>query len=250
MNRSSTSRAQLPNAKVEIVAKTRNAIVAQIVIRWPTSTVTKVFLAAWLAGLSGMPATWSATAAATASTSAMIARKGRLDDFPLATAQRYRQARCSQTTIENIPNKHSRAFGPEAEQRSVEPRHPGPVLGRRGRPELTCIPVSGCLRVRAGRPVRSRHWMHALGHYVDVVEQCTAGTCLVPFRMPGRQEALVAPPDLHPPPVDRVPGRGGGELSKNSGADSAAGKHQLGQALCSDRIDELRHEPCRDRLGQ
>src|SRR5258706_3862255 len=95
VNRSSTSRAQLANAKVEIVAKTRNAIVAQIVIRWPTSTVTNVFLAAWLAGLSGMPATWSATAAAAASTSAMIARKGRLGDFLLATAQRYRQARWS-----------------------------------------------------------------------------------------------------------------------------------------------------------
>src|SRR5258707_1979922 len=111
MNRSSTSRAQLANAKVEIVAKTRNAIVAQIVIRWPTSTVTKVFLAAWLAGLSGMPATWSATAAATASTSAMIARKGRLDDFPLVTAQRYRQARWSQTTIENIANRRSGESG-------------------------------------------------------------------------------------------------------------------------------------------
>src|SRR5215469_12849164 len=96
MNRSSASRAQLANAKVETVAKARNAIVAQIVIRWPTSTVTSApFLAASLADVarSGMPATWSATAAATASTSAMIARKGRLRDTGVATAQRYRDWR-------------------------------------------------------------------------------------------------------------------------------------------------------------
>jgi hypothetical protein len=35
------------------------------------------------------------TAAATASTSVMIARHGRLRDFGVATAQRYRQARLS-----------------------------------------------------------------------------------------------------------------------------------------------------------
>src|SRR5215470_15864814 len=95
MNRSSTSRAQPAKAKVEIVANTRNAIVAQIVIRWPTSTVTSVFFAAAALAdvvLSGMPATWSATAAATASTSVMIARKGRLRDAGVATAQRYREA--------------------------------------------------------------------------------------------------------------------------------------------------------------
>src|SRR6266568_3893240 len=95
-NRSSTARAQRAKANVEISAKTKNAAVPLIVIRWPTSTLTRLAAAA-VAAPSGTPATCTAAAAASASTSATIACQGRLCAFSVAvsTAQRYRQARWS-----------------------------------------------------------------------------------------------------------------------------------------------------------
>ena len=86
---------QVENANTEMVAKTTNAIDEQIVIKCPTSALTGVVTFAAVGGgiLSVLPATWSTTAAPTASTNVMIARSGQLRDFPDATAQRYRQAR-------------------------------------------------------------------------------------------------------------------------------------------------------------
>src|SRR6266581_4156939 len=104
----SVSRAQPANAKVEMSANTRNVIEAPIVIRWPTPRLTRVLVldaAACVVTASGMPATWDAAAAATASASEMIARHGRLRDFGVATAQRYREARWSRAG----PARHSDA---------------------------------------------------------------------------------------------------------------------------------------------
>src|SRR6266568_251280 len=112
-NRSSTARAQRAKANVEISAKTKNAAVPLIVIRWPTSTLTRLAAAA-VAAPSGTPATCTAAAAASASTSATIACQGRLCAFSVAvsTAQRYRQARRCQgrrTFSESRSEVHERA---------------------------------------------------------------------------------------------------------------------------------------------
>src|SRR5207245_1602061 len=98
MKRCRVSRAHAAKANVEITAKTRKAIEARIVIRCPALGLTRVLdlaAACFVVTARGMPATSAATAEATASASVMIARHGRLRDFGVATAQRYREARWS-----------------------------------------------------------------------------------------------------------------------------------------------------------
>jgi hypothetical protein len=92
--------------------------------------------------------------------------------------------------------------------------------------------------------------VHVPRQDVDVVEQRAARACLVPLRVPGRQETLVAPPDLDPAPVDRVPGGGCGEFGEHLRSDAAAGQHDRSQALRADRVDQPGNQPGRDRLGE
>jgi hypothetical protein len=70
--------------------------------------------------------------------------------------------------------------------------------------------------------------MHPLRGYADDVQQGLARGLLVALVVVGRDEPLVAPPEVHRRPVDPLPGRGagqGGDPLKGSGADAPAGEH-------------------------
>ena len=115
---------------------------------------------------------------------------------------------------------------------------PGGVPGRRG------------LRIVAVRPVRSGHRVHPGRIDVHVVQQRRASSGIVPLRVAGRRKPLVAPPDVQVPPVDRVPGRGGGQLGQHRGADAAPGQHHRGGPCRGHRIDQPGDQARGDRLGQ
>jgi len=114
----------------------------------------------------------------------------------------------------------------DAEQQHVKRRHRAVIFGPGGRRQPAGVPRGRRLRVVAVWAVRARHRPHPGRVRVQVPQQRCPCPGLVPLRMPGGQEPLVAPPDVQPPPVHRVPGRRRRELSQHRGADPAAGEHQ------------------------
>ena len=99
---------------------------------------------------------------------------------------------------------------------------------RGGRGQLGRVPGGGRVRVVAVRAVRAGHRVHP--GRVDVERGRAARRGRRSRSAPGRpvgHEPLVAPPEVHEPPVHRVPGGGGGDRGEHLGADAAAGQHQV-----------------------
>jgi glycine/D-amino acid oxidase-like deaminating enzyme len=141
-------------------------------------------------------------------------------------------------------------FRAEPEHEDVERRHRAMIF-RPGRgAQRGGVPGGRGLRVVAVRAVRGRHRMDPARIDVDVVEQRRAGPGLVALGMPGRQEPLVAPPDVQVRPVDRVPHGGGGQLGQHRGADATARQHQRRRAPRRLHVDQPGHQPGGDDLGQ
>ena len=72
------------------------------------------------------------------------------------------------------------------------------------------------VHVAAELAVRRRHRVHQPRVEADRVQQCGPGALLVAVAESSRDESLVAPEDLDPPPVDGVPGRRGGDPASTS----------------------------------
>ena len=103
---------------------------------------------------------------------------------------------------------------------------------------------------RHGRTVRGRHRVHPGGVERQGVEQRGTGLGLVAVRVPGRQESLVAPPDVHPAPVDRVAGRAVAHRLVDPVGDPTAGEHDRGEAPGGLGVDQPHDQPGRGRLRE
>ena len=86
--------------------------------------------------------------------------------------------------------------------------------------------------------------------HIHVVEQGFAGLRLVPVGVAVRQETLVTPPELDPPPVDRAPGRRLGDSPVHDRGDPATGQHDLSDPAAALYVDQPGDEPGRDGVGQ
>ncbi len=77
----------------------------------------------------------------------------------------------------------------------------------------------------------------------DVVEQRLAGLLLVALRVVGGDEALVAPEELDPRPVHRVPCGTVPHLLQHGDAGAPAGEHERRPAAPGLRVGQCRDQP-------
>ncbi len=145
--------------------------------------------------------------------------------------------------------RHMR-IGADPEQEHVEGWHAAPVLRLCRSSQPARVPAGGSLRIGPVGPVRPRHRIDKLRPDIHMVEQGSTGASLVPLAVAGGQEPLVTPPDLHPPPVNGIPRRRGGELGEHPRADSAAGQDQGSAPLGRDRVHQPGDQPGGHRLGE
>ncbi len=137
---------------------------------------------------------------------------------------------------------------PDTQHQHVEHRHRSVVLrtgrggqfgGVRGRRRIDVMTV---------RPVRRWHRVHPGRVQRHRVQQGLAGLRDIAFRIAVRQEPLVAPPQVEPRPVDRVPGGRVGERGQQAVAVATAGEHHRGVTACGLGVHDLRDQPGRDGL--
>jgi hypothetical protein len=128
------------------------------------------------------------------------------------------------------------AVRPHPEQQDVERRR-GTITRRRMTGEL--VGVGG------GRGLRGRRFAGSLAagrHRVDVrrgqsgrrhqsVEERVARLRLVAVLVPGGQESLVPPPQVHAGPVDGVAQGAGGDLLESLDADRASGEDHVERSV-------------------
>ncbi|CAM5309829.1 hypothetical protein STANM309S_01099 [Streptomyces tanashiensis] len=136
----------------------------------------------------------------------------------------------------------------DAQHQHVEGRHPAVVAGTRGRGQLLRVRRSGGVDVDV-RPVRGRHGMHPRRVERHPVEQRSTGLGDVPLGVALGQEPLVAPPQVEPRPVDRVPRGRRTERREQAVAVAAAGQHDRGGATRGLGVHDPGDEPGRGGLG-
>lgn len=136
----------------------------------------------------------------------------------------------------------------DAQHQHVEAGDRSVVLGARGPGELRRVRRRRRVHVRPVRTVGGGHHVHARRIHRDGVQQRLAGLRVVALGVVGGDVALVAPPEVQPRPVDRVPGGRRGEGREQPVAVAAAGQDHRRGAAGRLRVHDLRDQPGRRGL--